>query len=202
MVLELLYLVTWHSQLRNNKLKDYNTFNLKAVEENVTMFVDQCNQLHNIINDNNIKDSTWQYKEYNLFSLSSSSEAFWFLWRNIQICIRKHIGDDRPAWMTGWLNYHKHSEVLDWHNHLGSEFHGYVSIDPKKTKTIFKDEKTKQYEIQNETGLLYIGPSARLHKVEPLEYFDGTRITIAFDVTTTKDVFRSKGKEFNWIPIY
>ena len=52
-------------------MNDYNTYNLKAVEANVDIFKDQCNQLHNIISDNNIKDSTWQYKEYNLFSIKS-----------------------------------------------------------------------------------------------------------------------------------
>jgi hypothetical protein len=182
-------------------MNDYNTYNLKAVEANTDIFIDQCNQLHKIITDMNISDSTWQYKEYNIFSLSSSSEAMWFLWRNIQICIRKHVGDDKPAWMTGWLNFHKHNQVLDWHNHTGSQYHGYVSIDPKKTKTIFKNQNVN-YEINNEPGLLYIGPSERLHKVEPIESFDGVRTTIAFDVTTEKDIFRAKAKEFNWMPVY
>jgi hypothetical protein len=182
-------------------VNDYQTYNLKTVEENVDIFIDQCNQLYKIIQENDIKDTTWQYKEYNLFSLSSSSEAFWFLWKNIQVCIRKTIGDDRPAWMTGWLNYHKYDEVLDWHNHLGSKYHGYISIDPKVTKTMFESDDCK-YEIENLPGLLYIGPSARLHKVEALEPFEGHRITIAFDVTTEKDVFSAKAKEFNWIPVY
>ena len=182
-------------------VEDYQTYNLKVVEANVNMFVDQCNQLHKIITDKNIYDSTWQYKEYNIFSLSSSSEAMWFLWRNIQICIRKHIGDDRPAWMTGWLNFHKHKDILDWHNHTGSQYHGYVSIDPKETNTIFKTDDI-EYQIENIPGLLYIGPSARLHKVEALKPFEGIRTTIAFDVTTEKDIFRAKEKECNWIPIY
>ena len=47
-------------------MNDYNTYNLKAVEANVDIFIDQCNQLHKIITDNNISDSTWQYKEYNI----------------------------------------------------------------------------------------------------------------------------------------
>lgn len=182
-------------------LNDYQTFDLKVVEENKNIFVDQCNQLHSIVQEMGINDSTWQYKEYNIFSLSSSSEAFWFLWKNIQVCLRKYIGDDRPAWMTGWLNYHTYDQVLDWHNHLGSQYHGYVSIDPKLTKTIFKKDEDS-YEIANLPGLLYIGPSARLHKVEALEYFEGHRITIAFDATTDKDVFSAKEKEFNWIPVY
>lgn len=181
--------------------EEYQTFEIDAVEKNIDIFINQCNQLYKIIQEQGIKDSTWQYKEYNLFSLSSSSEAFWFLWRNIQIAIRKHIGNDSPAWMSGWLNYHSYEQVLDWHNHLGSQYHGYVSIDPKNTKTIFKNGQD-EYEIENKPGLLYIGPSARLHKVEALEKFEGHRITVAFDVTTEKDVFSAKEKEFNWMPVY
>lgn len=179
----------------------YDTWQLEAVSKNKEMYIEQCNVLYTLLLDQGIKDTTWEYKKYNIFSLASSSEAFWFLWKNIQICIRKHLQTDQPAWMTGWLNYHRYENVLDWHNHLGSQYHGYVSIDPKNTKTMFQSDKGN-YEISNESGLLYIGPSARLHKVEALEKFEGDRITIAFDVSTTKDIFSAKKNELNWIPVF
>jgi len=180
---------------------DYDTWQIEAVSKNQQMYVEQCDSLYDLLQSQGIQDTTWEYKKYNIFSLASSSEAFWFLWKNIQICARRFIGTDQPAWMTGWLNYHNYENVLDWHNHLGSQYHGYVSIDPKKSKTLFKDNNAN-YEIENKAGLLYIGPSARLHKVEALENFDGKRITVAFDISLTKDVFSAKEKELNWIPIF
>lgn len=180
---------------------DYQTWDLETVSQNQNIYIEQCNLMHTLLLEQDIQDTTWEYQKYNIFTLSSSSEAFWFLWRNIQICIRQYIGSDQPAWMTGWLNYHTHDQVLDWHNHLGSQYHGYVSIDPKVTKTLFQ-YNNNNYEIENKSGLLYIGPSERLHKVEALEKFEGARITLAFDVSTEKDVFSAKSKEYNWIPVF
>ena len=180
---------------------DYQTWDLEAVSKNQNIYIEQSNILYDLLKSQGINDTTWEYKKYNIFSLASSSEAFWFLWKNIQLCVRKHLNNDSPAWMTGWLNYHNNDNILDWHNHLGSNYHGYVSIDPKNTKTIFQSE-SGDYEIENKVGLLYIGPSARLHKVEALEPFDGTRITIAFHVSTEKDVFSAKENELNWMPVF
>ena len=72
----------------------------------------------------------------------------------------------------------------------------------KVSKRQFFKSDNIEYEIQNCLGLLYIGPSARLHKVEAIEPFEGHRITIGFDITTQKDIFSAKAKEFNWIPVY
>tara|TARA_R110000803_G_scaffold56738_3_gene114132 strand:- start:860 stop:1408 length:549 start_codon:yes stop_codon:yes gene_type:complete len=180
---------------------DYKTWELETVSKNQQVYVDQCNKLHKALLDQGITDTTWEYTKYNIFSLASSSEAFWFLWKNVQACVREYLGTDQPAWMTGWLNYHDNDNLLDWHNHLGSNHHGYISIDPKETKTLFK-KPFENYEIENKTGLMYLGPSARLHKVESLSKFTGTRITIAFDVSIQKDVFNAGTQQYNWIPVY
>ena len=55
--------------------------------------------------------------------------------------------------------------------------HGYISIEPHQTKTLFES-----YEILNEIGNVYIAPSGQMHKVMVLERFSTPRITIAFDV--------------------
>ena len=80
-------------------------------------------------------------------------------------------------WFQSWINYHKPNEVLDWHTHLWHA-HGYMSLDPKETNTIFKN-----YTIKNEIGNIYIGPGYREHKVEVLNLFEGERVTLGFDVT-------------------
>ena len=67
--------------------------------------------------------------------------------------------------------------MLNWHSHQW-DYHGYISIDPKKTRTVFSD-----YEIKNEVGNIYIGPGDREHKVIVDENFDTPRITLGFDVS-------------------
>ena len=83
-------------------------------------------------------------------------------------------------------------QVLKWHNHSWP-CHGYISIDPKMTKTVFEG-----YEITNEVGNIYIGAGNRQHCVEVLEPFTAPRITIGFDVT---DVPNIPGGIFSLIPI-
>ena len=181
---------------------DYKLWEIETIPKNQQIYIEQCHEIHKLLKELNTQDTTWEYYRYNIFSLSSSSQAFWFLWKNIQICVRDFIGTDQPAWMSGWLNFHSAENVLDWHNHKGSQYHGYVSIDPKNTKTIFATGDDSGYEVENKPGLLYLGPCERYHKVINNEDFEGTRITIAFDVTTEADVFSAKEKEYNWIPVY
>ena len=125
------------------------------------------------------KDSTWGYHYYNIFATTAPSPVFYELYKELNKVIREYIGDDRPLWMQSWLNFHMSNEVLGWHNHEWPH-HGYISIDPKKTKTVFKE-----YEIINEVGNIYIGPGNREHKVEILEDFDTPRITLGFDIHET-----------------
>lgn len=137
-------------------------------------------------------DSTWAYKYYNIFSVTSPSPTFYTLFKDLSLLIREYVNHDRPLWMQSWLNYHMPDEVLDWHGHNWSH-HGYISIDPKKTKTVFEE-----YEINNEIGNIYIGPGARLHKVEVLETFSSPRITIGFDITDEPNI---PNEQFSLVPV-
>ena len=106
-------------------------------------------------------------------------------------------------WLQSWLNIHDEQQLLTWHNHGDSLFHGYISIDPKNTETVFKD-----YTIKNKIGNVYIGPSASYHKVVCKKNFNDKRITIAFDVIDEKSIKETYNKygEVNinsgFIPIY
>ena len=73
------------------------------------------------------------------------------------------------------------TQVLDWHGH-DWPYHGYISVDPKKTDTVFET-----YRIKNELGNIYIGPGHRMHKVEVIHPFDTPRITLGFDITDEPD---------------
>lgn len=124
----------------------------------------------------NTTDYTWNYGRYNIFSLTSTNPLMYQLFQELKINVREHIGDG-PLWMQSWLNLHRPDQVLGWHDHLW-KWHGYISIDPKNTKTIFED-----WEISNKVGQIYFGTGHIKHKVEVLEPYDGFRVTLGFDVT-------------------
>jgi hypothetical protein len=108
---------------------------------------------------------------------------FYNLFEDLVSVIKEHTNNTKPLWFQSWINYHMPDQVLNWHDHQ-SVFHGYISLDPKLTKTVFED-----YEIENQIGNIYIGSGYRKHKVEVLENFDTPRITIGFDVLTQPAAF-------------
>ena len=97
------------------------------------------------------------------------------------------MGDDRPLWIQSWLNYHKGKEVekeLPMHSHK-ENYHGYISILPQDTSTIFKNG----LKIDNKIGQIYIGPGDNKndndywdHYVKINKPYEGIRITIGFDI--------------------
>jgi hypothetical protein len=127
-------------------------------------------------------DSTWGYNVYNLFAVSAGYEMFFNLYQDLKYIVREYLQTDEPLWMQSWANYHYENDLLDWHAHFGWECHGYISIDPKNSTTMFEG-----FEIDNEVGNIYIGPSTVQHKVYSNDQYDGHRITCGFDVGS-KDV--------------
>ena len=124
------------------------------------------------------QDSTWSYNRYNIFALTAPSTSFYQIYKDMRTLVRSQLGDDRPLWFQAWLNYHTPDQLLDWHDHE-FEYHGYISIDPKSTKTVFEG-----YEIINKPGQIYFGPGNRKHTVQAIEPFEGVRTTIGFDIHT------------------
>jgi len=129
------------------------------------------------------KSPTQLFRYYNLTNLTFGSIYFFNLYKELQKIIRKFSNHNKPLWYQSWLNFHSSNEVLDWHKHHHSCFHGYISIDPKDTETEFEN-----YKIKNEVGKVYIGSSGLKHRVNLLKPYEGKRITIAFDVFTEKEV--------------
>ena len=60
------------------------------------------------------------------------------MFKDVFKIVRKYSKTKEPLWIQCWLNYHSDKQVLDWHDHKWL-FHGYISIDPKDTKTIFEN---------------------------------------------------------------
>ena len=134
------------------------------------------------------------YSQYNFFALSSPSILFNNLFRELRNIINEYVPNE-IKWMQSWLNYHYPNEVLDWHNHHW-DYHGYICIDPKKTRTIFEN-----YEVTNEVGNIYIGPGYRKHKVIVDEEYDNPRITLGFDVKVSKTGNEQPNDMLSLIPI-
>ena len=128
-------------------------------------------------------DSTWSYDRYNIFSLAGPSRVFYNVFKELQSVITQQLGTDNELWIQSWVNYMSYEELdrLDWHGHA-FDYHGYISIDPKNTYTDFKD-----YAIENKAGQIYFGPGYRSHKVVAHEKYEGTRITLGFDVVSTNN---------------
>ena len=58
-----------------------------------------------------------------------------------------------------------------------------------KTKTVFEN-----FEVDNEIGKMYIGKPYMKHKVEVLEEYSDTRITVAFDILNMSNYKELKEK--------
>jgi len=123
-------------------------------------------------------NSTWTYKRYNFFGLSSPSLLFNKLFYELRDIVNNYVPEENK-WMQCWLNYHHPDQVLDWHDHQW-DYHGYICIDPKDTTTVFEG-----YEIDNEVGNIYIGPGYRRHKVVVNDFYEEPRVTLGFDICVT-----------------
>jgi hypothetical protein len=173
-------------------MENYKLYQSDLIKENHSDFINQCTSVYNLIQKNlNTKDTTWNFSKYNIFSLTSSSLLFYKLYKELNYHIRNFIGDDRPLWIQSWLNYHEGNEVerkLPPHSHPW-DYHGYISINPQDTTTIFH----KGYEIQNKIGQIYLGKGTGqnnenpelTHYVKINNPYAETRITIGFDITTS-----------------
>ena len=119
-------------------MSDYKVHKSQNIIENHTHFVRECHQVHTrfkkLFPD---KDSTWGYGYYNIFAATSPSPIWYNLYKEVRDLVREFSQDDRPMWIQSWLNFHTSDQVLDWHGH-DWPYHGYISIDPKSTRTIFK----------------------------------------------------------------
>ena len=156
---------------------DYRVYKSELIIKHQSEFIDLIKESYDLHQRIFGEDSTWSYYKYNFFSLSAPSALSYRLFVELKNIINEYISGDDMRWMQCWINYHYPNQVLKWHNHEW-DYHGYISIDPKETRTVFSD-----YEIKNEIGNIYIGPGDREHKVVVDENFNSPRITLGFDIS-------------------
>ena len=162
--------------------KDYILWQSPTIVKHLDLMKDDLDIAHRLFKKcfpDKDQDSTWTYTSYNIFAFTAPSSAFYQLYKELRNLIRGQLGDDRELWVQAWVNYHTDDKLIHRHHH-DFDYHGYISIDPKNTKTVFDD-----YEVINKPGQIYFGPGHRYHHVEAIEPFEGIRTTIGFDVHST-----------------
>lgn len=170
--------------VNTNNEHQYSLYHSKYIKENKKNYIEYAElALKRFCHYFPTGNSTFYYSYYNLVPFTFGSLAYYDFYKSLKKVIREYTKTDKPLWFQSWLNFHKVDEVLTRHTHENTICHGYVSIEPKITKTVFDD-----YVIDNKVGLLYIGPGLRYHKVEVVKPFNGYRITIAFDVVDEKTI--------------
>lgn len=184
--------------------KEYMVVNLPYIKKNIDHFNKYAHLAYKRFKFNyGERSPTTFYRYYNCTGLFVGSLMYHKMFKDVFKIIRKYANTKKPLWLQSWLNIHDEQQLLTWHNHGDSLFHGYISIDPKNTETVFKN-----YTIKNKIGNVYIGPSANYHKVVCKKKFKDKRITIAFDVVDEKCIKQTYNKygEVNinsgFIPIY
>ena len=178
----------------------YKLYQSKLIQDNYQSFINNCKISYNYLKEEYGEDSTWNFTKYNIFSITSTSVLFYDLYKELNYYIRNFVDNNQPLWIQSWLNYHEGEEVekkLSPHRHPW-DYHGYISIEPQNTTTIFY----KGYEIQNKIGQIYIGKGNGqnnenpdlTHYVKINQPYDGVRITIGFDIATIPNVFLGSSK--------
>lgn len=186
--------------IKDDPERKYKIWRSEEIVNNKEEFVRQIessrNSLKTLFPD---IDSTWGYNLYNLFAISAGYEMFHNLYKDLQFVVRDYLQTDEPLWMQSWANYQYENKVLDWHAHHGWACHGYISIDPQDTVTMFEG-----FEIANEVGNIYIGPTDVQHKVYVRKPYSNHRITCGFDIAdrqTLLDMQERNAINVSFMPI-
>lgn len=186
--------------IESNEELNYKIWRSSEIVDNKDEFVRQIESsresLRSIYPD---IDSTWGYNVYNIFAVSAGYEMFYNLYKDLQFIVRDYMQTDEPLWMQSWANYQYENDLLDWHAHFDWACHGYISIDPKDSITMFEG-----FEIANEVGNIYIGPSNVQHKVYSKGQYEGRRITCGYDIgniETLLDMQERNAINISFMPI-
>tara|TARA_B100000902_G_C27174718_1_gene845741 strand:- start:306 stop:941 length:636 start_codon:yes stop_codon:yes gene_type:complete len=130
---------------------------------------------------------TWSYGRYNIFGVTSPTDVFYQLWEELNEIVYQYTKADR-LWIQSWMNCDPDHDPLMRHHHIWP-WHGYITIRPHKTRTVFDDGTQNKigntiFEIENEIGNVYIGPGELFHRVVVDEKYseDTPRYTIGFDL--------------------
>ena len=193
--------------MQYNEEFQYATFDVPYIAEHIEdikritqIGVDKYKRKFYVTNHANSTDNiTWQFSNYNVYGLCSCNQWFYTIYKSLIQGLREYYAvSNTPIpeqlWLQSWINSHTPKQVLKTHNHEWP-LHGYISIEPKKSCTVFTDKPNGKelYRIENKVGQIYIGPGSRFHHVEITEPFEGERITLGFDLEHRDRIFDNIG---------
>ena len=172
--------------LDNDKFRIYKS---DTIIDNLERVQNACAIIReNVMRDLGDKDTeekrattTWKHNQYNFFTYAMYVDPIFIgIWEDLVDVIKASSPSEaKYAWVQCWLNHDTHESVennLVHHGH-NCPIHGYIAINPQKTKTVFDE-----WEIPNEVGNIYCGLGKWLHHVENTGEYAGPRITIGYDV--------------------
>lgn len=152
--------------------------------------------------------TTWKHAEYNFWTFAQAVDPIFIrVWKELLEVIKENSPTEAEfAWVQSWLNYDTYDTVQDNLSHHGHNcpLHGYVSVAPGSTKTVFDE-----WEIENKVGNIYVGLGKWKHHVENTAEYSSPRITIGYDVVYgdtfgegwEEETYQSLPWHNNWIPI-
>jgi hypothetical protein len=185
----------------------YMLFDIPVIQENQERVLRVCNggilrfKTSKGLTNHNPKPNnlTWYFTEYNIFGLCACSQEFYDIYSDLIRGMRAYFQEfqipmQKQLWLQSWVNSHKPHEVLKSHNH-DWPWHGYISIDPKDSETVFTDKPngTELYRIKNKIGQVYFGPGHRFHHVVVNSPFQGERVTLGFDLENRERILDNRG---------
>ena len=138
--------------------------------------------------------TTWNYQNYNFWTYAiNTNPIFIKVWEDLVEVISNHAPKGATyALVQSWLNYDTYESIegnLTMHTH-DFPMHGFVAIEPQKTKTVFE-----KWEIENAPGNIYFGLGNLLHEVRNSGKYEGPRITVGYDV-----IYEEEQVDFDSIP--
>ena len=110
---------------------DHKLYESQVVLDNQRVMINILNNAISFLGDD---DPTWTYSKYNLFGLTSPTQVFYDLFKELRGFVYDYTDGD--LWIQSWVNYHMPDQVLKWHNHQWP-IHGYISIEPHNTCLLY-----------------------------------------------------------------
>ena len=157
------------------------------------------------VHDDEFPNVSWLYGYYNFFGCNARNSDVYDLYCQMRSAIRDYIGQNCRAWMQCWVNTHRNDDLMAKHHHT-YPIHGYLSLYPQNTATVFYDgyKGGELYRITNECGKMYIGIGSRPHEVvatgDPPNPM-APRITLGFNVLRNNDIEDFQCDTFSFIPV-
>ena len=152
--------------------------------------------------------STMKWRQYNVFQFHIEEVYNLFLAISDMVkeaCDYYDIDFEAEKFMIqGWFNInHAKKGKLDWHEHGpggAPNFHGYYCVNAEPSITYYKafDNFVENYNTNNRAILSEMGHP---HAMGDWDW-EGSRITIAYDVIPLRDIIRfGVDQEQHWIPL-